>query len=235
MEYEKYNHNDNFYHRKERSFFGRKSFIFFSFLFVLGIIFITAFYGGGGITGNVVNSLNQNNSIDLKASLSVPEVKLNGEYKEIILSIKKGSFVNLDNKKISLDEVENKLIIKNFDGNIEINENKIKRLEGKVSEIKINNLPINLQKGGRLKFSISPDANYNSFEINEDVHLKDVSFITSGRIDFVGDSLNLNSEKIRFTNYLGSLKIWNKKLILQGVVEDLKIEGESRKIILSNK
>ena len=41
------------------------------------------------------------------------------------------------------------------------------------------------------------------FEIKEGVHLKDVSFITSGNIDFEGNSLNLNSEKSFFAIAVG--------------------------------
>jgi hypothetical protein len=227
MEYEKYNY------KKKKKFFGRKILIFFSFLIVLGIIFITSFYKGGSITGNAIESLNQNNSINIKASLLVPEVNLKGDYEEITLSVKEGYFVNLDKKRISLDRFENKLVIKNFEGNIEINENNINKLEGKISEIEINNIPINSQSGGKLKFSISPGAVYNSFEISEGVYLGDVSFTTSGRIEFEGNSLKLTSEKIRFINYLGSLKIEDKKMILQGIVKSLKVDSESRKITLS--
>jgi len=227
MEYEKYNPQG---YRKHRH---GKLFIFLSFLFVLGIIFFTSFYKGG-IAGNIIGPLNQSNLMEIKAFLSVPEVVLEGEYGEIVLSLKKDSFIYLDDKKIDLDQFENKIIIRDFKGNIEVNEINISRLEGKISEIKINNFPIYSQEDKKLKFSLSPGAIHNSFEIKNDALLRDISFVTTGRVSFGGDSLNLNSEKIRFINYLGDLKIEDKKLILQGNIETLKIDSESRKITFSS-
>jgi hypothetical protein len=232
MEYEKYNPQSNY--QKGKIFFNRNFFIFLSFLVVIGIIFLTTYYNGFAITGDFIKSTNQNNSIKIKTSIYVSELNLDGEYEEIAFIVKKGSFIYLDNKKISPDGLENKIVIKDFKGDILINKSMISNFEGKVSQININNVPINLQSGGRLKFSLSSDAIYNLFEIKENIKLKDISFVTSGSVDFGGDFLNLNSEKIKFINYLGSLKIENEKLILNGYVESLKIDSESRKIILSN-
>jgi hypothetical protein len=225
------------YSEYHKEYYGNKKFkrkFLIGFLGVFIIFFITfLFYNNGGITGNVIGSLNHNNSIEIKTSFSIPEVSLDDEYEEIVLTLNKGGVINLDNKKITLEENENQVILKNFKGEIKIDENNIKELKGKIFEIRINNLPINLKESGKLKISLSQNSKYSFFQIEEGVYLKNVFFITSGNINVGGDSLNLNSEKIEIKNYFGSLTIKDKKIILEGLVENLNIESNSRKISLS--
>jgi len=82
--------------------FGKKALLFVSFVSVLGVILVGAFYKDFGITGNVIDSLNETSTLAIDASLSVPELILNGEYEEVILSVGKDSFIYLDNKKTNI-------------------------------------------------------------------------------------------------------------------------------------
>ena len=232
MDFDKYNKKHYYGDGYKKKRFGKKTFIFLVFSFVLVTILFSAFYGNGGITGNVIGSINQNNSIEIKTSFSVPEVSLDDEYKEIVLTLNKGGVINLDDKKITLEENENQVILKNFKGEIKIDENNIKYFKGKISEIKINNLPV-IKESGKLKISLSQNSKYSFFQIEEGVYLKNVFFITSGNINVGEDSLNLNSEKVEIKNYFGSLTLENKKLIFNGLVESINIEGGSRKVTLS--
>jgi hypothetical protein len=233
MGYEKYSYKDSFYHKNKTHFLGKKFLIFISFLFVFGIVFVTTFYEGFNLTGNFVDLVDINNSFEFKSYLSIQELILDDEYEEITIYLSKGSFINLDNKEISLDEIENEIILKDFKGKIKISESNLNYLNGKIAEVIVNNIPMISSKGGKIKIELFPDSEYSFFEIKEKIYLKKISFITSGNINFGTDSLNLNSEKITFENYLGSLMIENKKLILEGFVENLKIEGNNRKLILS--
>jgi hypothetical protein len=232
MDFDKYNQKYYQTSHKKRMF-GKKTLIFFAFSFVLVIVLFSAFYGNGGITGNVVANINHNNSIKIKTSFSVPEIKLDDEYKEIILHLEKGAILKIDNKKINLEEDENKIILKDFKGELQVNNNNLEKLIGKVSEIKINNLPLTLQKKGKIKVSLSENSKYSFFEIGEGVYIRNVFFTTSGSLSFGDDSLVLNLEKIELKNYLGKLTIKDKKLIFDGFVENIKIEGSSRKLSLS--
>jgi hypothetical protein len=230
MEYNKYNFDKNNYYKKHR--FGKKTFFFLSFLLVVGIVLFSTFYSGS-ITGKTISSLNQTNLLNIQTSFSFPEINLKGEYTEVIFSVDKNTIISLDNKQVSLTEPNNQIILKNFKGNVDLNENYIEKLDGRASEIIINNVPINLKSGKKIYFVLSPNSNYDSLEIKEEVYLKDFSFETTGSINFGSDYLNLNSENVQFKNYIGSFKIQDKKLILQGFVESLKIEGDLRKISLS--
>lgn len=233
MDFDKSNKNYHYGNDYKKRRFGKKTFIFLAFSFVIVAVLFSAFYGNRGITGNVIGSINHNNSIEIKTSFSVPEVSLKDEYEEVIIYLSKGNVIKADNKKITLEEMENKIILNDLNGEIKINENNIKELTGKVSKITINNLPINLQGSGKIKISLSENSKYSFFQIDEGVYLKNVFFTTSGTVDIGGDLINLNSEKIEIKNYFGSLTIKDKKLILEGLVENLNIEGNSRKLSLS--
>ena len=232
MDFDKY--NQRYYQTSyKKKMFGKKTFLFFAFSFVLVIVLFSAFYDGRGMTGNVIGNINHNNSIEIKTSFSVPEVKLDDEYEEVVLHLNKGAILKIDNKKINLEENENKIILKDFKGELEINEQYLSKLTGKVSEITINNLPLTLQKKGKIKVSLSDNSEYSFFGIEDGVYIKSVFFTTSGSLFFGDDSLILNSEKIELRNYLGKLTIKDEKLILEGFVENLNIEGSSRKLSLS--
>jgi hypothetical protein len=232
MDLERYNRDHlNYRHRKRTH---RRVFFFLFFLSVLGAILFSAFSEGGWIVGNVVSSSqNIEDSMNIRTSLSVPHVVLKGIYEEVVLSLDGGQFVYMDNKRIPLEGSENKIILKNFKGDINLDENQINSFSGKVSELRINGVSINLEGDGSLKFSIPSNSSYTFFEIKEGVSLKEVFFVASGEVFFEDDSLNLNSEMIKFENYFGGLKIEDKRLVFDGIASRINIEGNSRKIILS--
>jgi hypothetical protein len=222
-----------YHHKKNKKPFRTKTFVFLCFVFVLGLIVITSMYGGGGITGNVVSSLDKNNSVEIQTSLFFSEISLDGEYPEVIIFLDKGSFLDMGDKRIDFDNSQNRIVLNDFKGEVEINKRNIQKLEGKVSKITFNNIPVNLQKGGKIKVSLSPDTGYSFFEINKGVYLKEFSLITSGEIISGKDSLVLDSEKVFFRDYFGGLRIEEGKLIFDGLVKNLEIQGDSRKLILS--
>lgn len=229
-------HRENLNYRHKRRV-HRRFFFFFLFLIVLGVIFFTTFSDGGSIVGNVIgtNVQSAENLMKISSSLSIPDVSLKGNYEEISISLPEGQFAYMDNKRIPLEEPENKIILKDFKGNIDLSEDLIRAFSGKVSELRINGVPIHLEGEGTLKFSISSNSSYNSFILSEGINLKEVFFISSGEVYLEEDTLKLNSEKITLENYLGGLKIENKKINFDGFVGRVIVEGSSRKIILSNK
>lgn len=226
------------YSNYHKEYYGNKQDFKKKFLIGLLVVFLVAsfvflFYNNSGLTGRAVEKINYNNSIEIVTSFSIPEVDLDGAYEEIVLYLDGGAVLKIDNKKINLEENENEIILKNFKGEINLNEDYLTKLTGKVSEIKINNLPLTLQEEGKIKISLSENSRYSFFEIDKGVYLNKVFFTTSGSLLFGGDLLNLNSEKIELKNYFGKLTIKDKKLILDGFIESLNIEGSSRKLSLS--
>jgi hypothetical protein len=230
MKKEHSDYHNEYYGTKKK--FKKKFFVGF-----LGIFLVAAsllmFYGSGGITGNVIGNIDYNNSVEIRATLSVPEFSLNDKYKEVTLDLNKGAVIKIDDKEIKLKEDDNKIVLADFDGSIGINENYLSELSGKVSEIKINNVPLTSQKGGKIKVILSDNSGYSFFEISEGVYFRNLFFESSGSLFFGEDSLVLNSEDIGLRKYFGKLTIQDKELILEGIVEGISIEGSSRKMSLS--
>ncbi len=233
MESRRHNFQGDFYHKKKRKFFNKKVLIFLSFLFVMITIFVGAFYGKMGITGKITDLAGDDNMAEINAVLSVPEMNFKGEYDEIVLEIYEGHSLILGDKNILFGEFSNKVIIKDFDGTIGFNDKLIHELKGKASEIILNGVPISSTGGKKIKFSLTPETEYGSIEINDNFYLREFDYVTSGEISFDKNSLSVDSERVYFKKYLGSLRAENRKLILNGIVKSLEIRGESRKIILS--
>ena len=209
---------------------GRKKYlIFLAILFVLGLAGVIIYFGNFNFTGNIVDSLGVNNTLEIKASLLVPEVKLNGDYGEITFSFGQSSLY-LDNKRVPLDGLDNKIVLREFKGYFDFDGGDILRLDGKASEVIINSVPISSDDGVKIKVLINPGTNYKSIEIKEGAYIKNLDYLSSGQI-FLGENLlKINYERVILKNYLGSLKVFDGNFILDGIVESVRIEGDSRKV-----
>lgn len=229
MEYEKYNYKDNAYHKKKRFSLGKKFLIFLSFLFVLGMIFITTIYNGG-LPGNVIKNINLNNSFLISLETNIPEIKLEGDYSKITFDTPPNQNLILDEKKILLDKSSNSLIFEGFSGEIEFDEDSINILKGKVSKIYINGVPIINEKDTKMKISLSPTMKYTSIIFKENVYLKEINFISTGKIILGEDILNLNQDEIILRDLFGKLSVDKNKLFFEGLISSLDMEGKDRQI-----
>lgn len=229
---ENYKHNQQFHYNPKKRIFGVKTLIVLTFLVVLGVIIFTSLYGGINLTGHFTKAIDEESLIGIKASLSDPSINLKGEYEEIIFLIEKDSYLELDNQKIYFEESESKLVLRNFNGEIKIENERIMKLEGRTSEIVINNVPISSQ-GRKSKVNLLSESKFKLFEIKENVYFRSHSFETSGSVSFNEDLINLKSEKLYLENYLGGIKISEGNLVLEGGAQLIRIEGENRKLVLS--
>ncbi len=131
---------------------NKKILIFSGFIFVIGAIIFTTLYSNGSITGKVISSINPssinpNNSIIMSSELTVPDLNMKGEYPEIKILSRAKTTIYLGDKSFQLDGLrENKIILKEFSGKIELSKNGI-LLDGKVFEVNLNNLPIKERNG----------------------------------------------------------------------------------------
>ncbi|MBU2612107.1 MAG: hypothetical protein KKB62_00100 [Nanoarchaeota archaeon] len=207
----------------------KKYFIFLAVLLILGLVAIIIFLGDFNFTGNIVDSLGPNNTFEVKASLSVPEINLDGYYEEIIFSFGQSSLY-VDNKRVPLEGLDNKIVLRSFNGFFSFKEGDILKLDGKASEITINSVPISSDEGTKIKVLMTPGANYKSIEIKERAYLKSLDYISSGQISLGENLLKINSERVVFKNYLGSLSVIEGNLVLNGIVESIRVEGDSRKV-----
>jgi len=227
---------------KEKKILNRKTLIFSGFIFVIGAIIFTTLYSNGSITGNVIfpinpSSINPNNSIIMSSELTVPDLNMKGDYSEIKILSKAKTTIYLGDKSFQLGGLkENKIILKEFSGKIELDENGI-LLNGKAFEINLNDLPIKERSDKEIRISSDSKIPYNLIEFKEDLFLKEIDYVSSG-ILFIGeknqDKMILNKDSLLISNYFGKLKINRNILFLEGYAENIKILGDMKEISISN-
>ena len=232
MQYEKYNYN-NSYNNGRKHFLGKKSLIFLSFLFVLGIIFLTAFYDKIEFTSNVVSMFNANNSFAISLETNIPEIKLKGDYSKIDFDFLNGQEFVLDGKKILLDKSSNFLNLYNFSGEISFDEDSVKIIKGKVSQVYINGVPIQNEKNSKMKISLTSDTKYKSISFWEDIYIREMNFMAFGRIIIGRDTINLNHDNIIIKDLFGRFSFKNNKMFFDGKITKLDINGIDKSIKIS--
>jgi hypothetical protein len=225
-----HNREDNLYYKKRHHLLGKKSLIFFSFLFILGVIFFTTIYDGG-LTGGVVKNLNSNNSFSISSETNVPNINFQGDYSEITFEISANQNLILEEKEISLDKISNSLVLKDFYGEINFDQNSIKLLKGKVSEVRVNGMKIKDGKNKKMKISLT-GSRYDSINFGE-IYLDELNFVSSGKINLEGDIISLNRDEVTIKNLFGEFSVKENKLFFDGLIKSLDIKREDKRISIS--
>jgi len=225
MSLEKINLNHNL---KRGWTFGIKSFVFLMFVLVIGAILFTTFYGDfsfKGITGGAIFNLGDASKyFDVSMELSIPELTLKDDYEKITLVGTSQSPLLIGGNYFSIQEsnlVE--IVFENFSGKIILDEESISYLEGKASRIVVNGIPTSDKNEKKIKVSIESPISYNSIEFPGEVSLKNLDYISSGKISWgEGNVVRLNDERVEISDFIGEMILKNKKMILDGVVENVR-------------
>lgn len=230
--------HENFGHNKKRRFFNKKFMLFIGFLFVVFIILFTTFYRGGfSITGNMIKSIDIENSLAISSSLSVPDLSLDGDYGRIKIIGTGGSDIRFGSQDVSLSDSErNDIVIENFSGEISFNEEGIYLLDGRALRIIVNRVPISSPKNRKVRVSIGSEILYSSIEFRDDVYIKELSYITSGNLLIDNhNTISLNGDSLLVNNYLGKLAVSDKKMNINGLFESLDVLSDNKMISISYK
>ncbi len=210
-----------------------KFFVFLIFIFIIGAIIFTIYPQKFGFTGmSIFPEKTNNNSFSLNTSISIPELTLKNSFPELRIILATDSSINIGGKTFSLKETERELILKNFDGTIMFDENKLYILKGKTSEIILSGIPITQEKN-KINIDLNQQVEYKKIFLSEKINIKSLEYIAFGEIKVNEDILKLNSELISFNNFYGTLKSENQKLSLDGYIDSIEINGETRKIKIS--
>jgi hypothetical protein len=225
-----FGHKIDSYQKKKH--FGKKTLIFLGFTFVMLVIIFSVFTPKLSLTGNTVKTLDANNSFFIEFEVDAPELSFNGDYSLIEILDVKGSFINLDGKKISKEDINNNLEIYDFVGKIILNEEEIKIFNGKTSKLYLNGIPLvdNTNKKQKISFS---SVSYSSFSFNEEVYLDKLDFITSGEFSFDENHFKVEEERVVIENLFGKIRIEKGKLFFSGRITDFNVFGNERLISVS--
>jgi len=194
------------------------------------VIFFTTIYDGG-FTGGVVKNLNSNNSFSISSETNIPNINFQGDYSEIVFEISANQNLILEEKEISLDKISNSLVLKDFYGEINFDQNSIKLLKGKVSEVRVNGVQIKDGKNKKMKISLT-GSRYDSINFGE-IYLDELNFVSSGKINLEGDVISLNKDEVTIKNLFGEFSIKENKLFFDGLIRSLDIKREDKRISIS--
>lgn len=217
--------------------FHKKTLIFLAFLFVMSMIIITTLYNNGSITGNIVSPVNPNNSLIISSELTCPHLSFNVEGSEIKILSDSETTIYLGDKSLLLNSSrENRIILRDFSGKVQLSEEGV-LLDGKVSDISLNYLPIKEKNDKKIKIYSDSPIPYNLLEFKGSLFLKEINYISSG-ILFIGerkqDKITLNEDSLIISDYFGTLKIKKDTLFLEGSITKIRIDGDMKTITISN-
>lgn len=208
--------------------------VFLIFLAILSLLVITSFFGDFSLTGrtisNVINENATQSNIKIEADLTAPSLELDGIYEKVELKGGSNSFIYIGNEKFQLDgSNSNLIIINNYNGKIFFNPESIVKLNGKATKVTINGIPIEPNSKKTLKVSLDENFNYNILKVEKTVFIKELSYITFGLIKLNDGKniLKIMDEEINLKNFMGDIRVENKKIKISGFVEKLEILGDS--------
>lgn len=200
------------------------------FLLIMGFLILTAFYGFT-FTGNIIKNLSSgggNSTIELKADLTIPNLELEGKFGEV--KIKGGSNSNLfvGNQKFYLGNSDNNFIsLKDYNGKISLDSNRILYFKGKAVEVSVNGIPITSEVGGTLSVRLDEDFKYSLLEVKGGVSIKELNYITSGTIRINSDKnvFRIGNDEVTMSYFQGDISIERDKFKIDGKVRKLEIKG----------
>jgi hypothetical protein len=232
MKLETYNHQASLHQMKTKS---RRInlFIFLTFILISSIIlFQVSSQNGINFTGFSIFQENSNSTTEIKANLSVPKITFKEEFPEIKTTLEKGSSVILDGKTFSLAETERELVFKDFKGTVTFEGNKIYILKGKASEVTLSG--VTMTKDKKIDVLLQSETSYRKIEMNKEVLIKSLDYISIGEILINQDLIKTNSERTVINDYFGKIHVENSTLFIEGKVSSIEIYGEGRKIKISS-
>lgn len=226
----KQEHKNNYPERRKS--LGKNFIIFLVFILIVGIILLTTFGDKISISGRAGGPINENESVSFSSELETPNIKLEGEYPEITIIGFEGSSLKVGGNEFFLEESENTIIITDFSGEINFNEESIYFLEGKASKIIINGLPIE-KKRKQIKISVEEGMYYHSILFKEKVYIKEINDRLSGKIYFGEEIMNLKDEYLKISDFFGRVYAESGETELEGTALKIGITGSDRKIEIS--
>lgn len=232
MQLETYNHKKDIHHHRRKV--ARKNFLIFTvFIFVISTILFSVYSTDGiSFTGMSILPSNSNITSPIQASLSIPELTLKNEFHELKIIVNKDSSIIIGGKTFSIKESEREIILKDFQGTISFDDEKIYILKGKVSEIILSGIPITTDKN-KIDIELNSGTHYKQINIVNNFSIKSLDYYATGELKINEDVIKANKEQVFLNNYIGNLIAENKTLFLNGKIGSVEIHGDNRNIKIS--
>lgn len=204
----------------------RMVFLAIFFVIVLAVIVYSSFFADISITGDLINE-NKTVGIPINADFnSVPNLSIKGEFSRVSIRGLTGTFLYIGDQKFPMNGSD-RIFLTDYEGKISLSSNNLEELDGKVSHISIDGLPILPSSDKELKIYIKDSLEYSSLDISQGVFMRKLNYITSGKIVF-GEKksvVNLNEDNVIIDDFFGGIEVKNKGLSLDGTFEKLETKG----------
>lgn len=213
--------------------FRQKKVLIIAFIFVFLVVGYFTFFNDLNFTGKSI--LGEKNSslekgLEMEASLTVPDLSLNSEFEEV-------SFIGMSNSLIRIGDLDldyggkTKVILRDFDGKIEFDEDKIFVLKGKAGEVIVNGELLSSREKDT-KIELESVLFYTDLGIREGVFIRKLEYFTSGRVELGKNKIfNLDNESLSIKNFYGSVfsskSGINTDFEMEGYIDSMEISGNS--------
>jgi len=206
-------------------------FAFVIFVIIVFLFLYFAFFKGAGlegITGFAVGSLDRDNAIFITANLNPPQnFDVDNKIRSVELELEGDGNILIGKQKIDLSKSKStKIIIKNFNGELSLEGNTLKKFGGRASSVFINNMPISLQSGSLIKVSLDKPFNCNFLRLDS-VFIPSLSFKTSGKLKIGQDKaiINLKDENFEIEKFEGEVILEQNDFSMVGLADNSKVLG----------
>ncbi len=203
-------------------------------LIFLGIV-ATLVYSSStdlNLTGNVIGTFtgSSQGNIQISTELTIPELVLDQKISLIKITTNADTTLYIENQQFTLTKDKaSEINLENYEGKISFDEKGITLLEGESLGAIINGIPLSSRSGKKLDTSFESETSYNTLRL-DDIKIKKLEYEASGKINTGAErtTINLNGEKLTMKGFAGNLTIQEGLFKLNGIIQSLDIEGESR-------
>ena len=120
-----------------------------------------------------------------------------------------------------------KIIIRGFEGKVELNESKVYLFKGKAHQVFLNGNSV-MPERGNIDVYLEPSFELNYFKTDKKILIKDLEYITSGTLDLDNQKLilKLDNEEIEMKDLVTTVTIETGVFHINGQVKTLEVIGE---------
>ncbi|MAG78840.1 hypothetical protein CMI40_00490 [Candidatus Pacearchaeota archaeon] len=207
-----------------------KLFVFIVFVGIILLLVYTSFSGNFPLTGKAIVENITVDRIKFNADLTIPHLKLDNKIESLRIKGSSNSFFYVGDQKFNLEDLENNYIVLiDYDGKIYFDKANIFEFSGKVNKTIINGIPITSKSGKDTKVYFDGNFSYDLLEINGDVPIRRLSYVTSGKINLnKGKNIfDIDNEEVIIDSFIGDLELNRRKFNMDGYVKGLNVVGDS--------
>jgi len=214
---------------KENTSFKQRKILIFMFVFVFLLIGFFTFFEDFSFTGmGISGGSSSNGSIEIGAVLNIPSLDLNSKFDEVSFVAEEDGFVEVGDVNVAFEK-GSELVFRGFDGRIGFDDEGINDFKGKAEKVVVDGDFIFPNSNELTKVEISEEFSYSELNVKDSLFLRKLDYFASGTLKLNDKKIfSLNNESLYMKNFHGSVFVENDFFKIEGFVDKVEIEGDSR-------